>query len=202
MLYVLAFFAIFGVGGLTGLFLGALATDVPLHDTYFVVAHFHFVMVGAVMIAFLAGVHYWWPKMTGRMYDERLGAASAALVFLGFNLTFIPQFVVGVGGMPRRYATYAAEFQAQNRLSTVGAFVLTLGLVIALYGLLASLGRAGKRAPANPWGAATLEWQAASPPTHHNFEVPPGGVSPYDYTTLKELPGDEGWVVAGQEVAS
>jgi cytochrome c oxidase subunit 1 len=114
------------------------------------------------MIAFLAGVHYWWPKMTGRMYDERLGAISAVLVFLGFNLTFIPQFLSGVGGMPRRYATYAAEFTLQNRVSTVGAFVLTAGLVIALFGLLASLGRAGRRAPANPWGAASLEWSAAA----------------------------------------
>jgi cytochrome c oxidase subunit 1 len=198
MLYVLSFFAIFGVGGLTGLFLGALATDIPLHDTYFVVAHFHFVMVGAVMIAFLAGVHYWWPKMTGRMYDERLGAVSAALVFLGFNLTFIPQFIVGVAGMPRRYATYAAQFVTQNRISTVGAFVLTAGLVIALYGLLASLGRAGRRAPANPWGAASLEWSAAaSPPTHHNFDVPPRGVSPYDFTGLRQVSEEAGWVRAG-----
>ncbi len=200
MLYVLSFFAIFGVGGLTGLFLGALATDIPLHDTYFVVAHFHFVMVGAVMIAFLAGVHYWWPKMTGRMYDERLGTVSAVLVFLGFNLTFIPQFLSGVGGMPRRYATYAAEFTGQNRVSTVGAFVLTAGLVIALYGLLASLGRAGRRAPANPWGAATLEWSAAaSPPTHHNFESPPRGVRPYDFTVLRQVSEEAGWVGAGGE---
>jgi cytochrome c oxidase subunit 1 len=200
MLYVLSFFAIFGVGGLTGLFLGALATDIPLHDTYFVVAHFHFVMVGAVMIAFLAGVHYWWPKMTGRMYDERLGAISAVLVFLGFNLTFIPQFLSGVGGMPRRYATYAAEFTLQNRVSTVGAFVLTAGLVIALYGLLASLGRAGRRAPANPWGAASLEWSAAaSPPTHHNFDTPPAGVRPYDFTGLRQVSEEAGWVRAGAE---
>jgi cytochrome c oxidase subunit I len=198
MLYVLSFFAIFGVGGLTGLFLGALATDIPLHDTYFVVAHFHFVMVGAVMIAFLAGVHYWWPKITGRMYDERLGAISATLVFLGFNLTFIPQFIVGVAGMPRRYATYAAEFTGQNRVSTVGAFVLTAGLVIALYGLLASLRRAGRRAPQNPWGAASLEWSAAaSPPTHHNFETPPRGVRPYDFTVLRKVSEEAGWVRAG-----
>jgi len=202
MLYVLSFFAIFGVGGLTGLFLGTLATDIPLHDTYFVVAHFHFVMVGAVMIAFLAGVHYWWPKMTGRLYDERLGAASALLVFVGFNVTFIPQFLSGVAGMPRRYATYAAEFQLQNRVSTVGAFLLTLGLVIALYGLLASLGRGGKRAPANPWGAASLEWSAASPPITHNFEVPPQGHSPYDYRGLVEVSEEAGWVpAAGREVA-
>jgi cytochrome c oxidase subunit 1 len=136
--------------------------------------------------------------MTGRMYDERLGAASAALVFLGFNLTFIPQFIVGVAGMPRRYATYAAQFVTQNRVSTVGAFVLTAGLVIALYGLLASLGRAGKRAPANPWGAASLEWSAAaSPPTHHNFDVPPRGVSPYDFTGLRQVSEEAGWVRAG-----
>jgi cytochrome c oxidase subunit 1 len=201
MVYVLTFFAIFGVGGLTGLFLGALATDIPLHDTYFVVAHFHFVMVGAVMIAFLAGVHYWWPKMTGRMYDERLGITSAILVFFGFNLTFIPQFIAGVAGMPRRYATYAAEFQGQNRASTVGAFVLTLGLVIALYGLLASLRKGGVRAPANPWGAASLEWTVASPPTHHNFETPPRSVRPYDFTGWTQVSEEAGYVRAG-EVAS
>jgi cytochrome c oxidase subunit I len=202
MLYVLAFFAIFGVGGLTGLFLGSLATDVPLHDTYFVVAHFHFVMVGAVMIAFLAGVHYWWPKMTGRMYDERLGAISAVLVFLGFNVTFIPQFLSGLNGMPRRYATYAIEFQLQHRVSTVGAFLLTVGLVIALAGLLASLRPNGRRAPKNPWGAASLEWSAASPPLTHNFEVPPRGRSPYDYRGLTEVSEEAGWVsVAAKEVA-
>jgi cytochrome c oxidase subunit 1 len=193
MLYVLAFFAIFGLGGLTGLFLGALATDIPLHDTYFVVAHFHFVMVGAVMIAFLAGLHYWWPKMTGRMYGERLGRIGALLVFLGFNLTFIPQFFAGVAGMPRRYATYAAAFQGANRLSTVGAFVLTAGLVAALWSLLGSL-RNGKRAPANPWGAASLEWVAASPPVHDNFEVPPRAGKPYDFTGLRLESEDAGYV--------
>jgi cytochrome c oxidase subunit 1 len=200
MIYVLAFFAIFGVGGLTGLFLGALATDIPLHDTYFVVAHFHFVMVGAVMIAFLAGLHYWWPKITGRMYGERTGILSAVLVFLGFNLTFIPQFLVGVAGMPRRYATYAERFQGMNRLSTVGAFVLTLGLVLALYGLLASLRRGAARAPANPWGAASLEWTAAaSPPIAENFETPPRGRRPYDFTGLVPVPG--AGLAAGEEGA-
>jgi len=188
------------VGGLTGLFLGALATDIPLHDTYFVVAHFHFVMVGAVMIAFLAGLHYWWPKMTGRMYDERLGIASAVLVFLGFNLTFIPQFFAGVAGMPRRYATYAEQYQGWNRASTVGAVVLTAGLVIALWGLLASL-RKGPRAPANPWGAASLEWTAASPPIHENFAVAPRGARPYDYTGLRLVSDEAGWVRAGGEGA-
>jgi cytochrome c oxidase subunit 1 len=200
MIYVLSFFAIFGVGGLTGLFLGALATDIPLHDTYFVVAHFHFVMVGSVLIAFLAGLHYWWPKITGRMYGERTGIASAILVFAGFNLTFIPQFLVGVAGMPRRYATYAARFQGMNRLSTVGAVVLSLGLALALYGLLASL-RRGARAPANPWGAASLEWSAASPPVPDNFESPPRGRRPYDFTGLRHASEERGWVAAGEDAS-
>jgi cytochrome c oxidase subunit I len=200
MVYVLTFFAIFAVGGLTGLFLGALATDVPLHDTYFVVAHFHFVMVGAVMIAFLAGLHYWWPKMTGRMYDETVGIVSAVVVFLGFNLTFIPQFFAGVLGMPRRYATYAPAFTAHNRLSTVGAFVLAAGLVLALYGLLASL-RRGRRAPANPWGAASLEWTTPSPPSHHNFDRTPTAGKPYDYSELRHVSDEAGWVRAGAGAA-
>jgi cytochrome c oxidase subunit 1 len=196
MIYVLTFFAIFGVGGLTGLFLGTLATDVPLHDTYFVVAHFHFVMVGAVMTAFLAGLHYWWPKMTGRMYDERIGSLSAWVTFLGFNLTFIPQFFAGVAGMPRRYATYAAQFTGHNRLSTLGAFILASGLLVALYGLLASL-RTGRRAPANPWGAASLEWSAASPPSFHNFDEDPRGVRPYDFGGLVHVSDEAGWVREG-----
>jgi cytochrome c oxidase subunit 1 len=185
MIYVLGFFAIFGVGGLTGLFLASLATDVPLHDTYFVIAHIHFVMVGAVMSAFLAGLHYWWPKMTGRMYDERVGRVGAVLVFVGFNVTFIPQFFAGVAGMPRRYATYAAQFQGMNRLSTIGAFILTAGLVAALWSLLVSLRGSGRRAPPNPWGAASLEWAASSPPVHENFEAPPRARKPYDFTGLR-----------------
>ncbi len=195
MLYVLAFFAIFGVGGLTGLFLGSLATDIPLHDTYFIVAHFHFVMVGAVMIAFLAGLHYWWPKMTGRMYFEGTGRVAAVLVFLGFNLTFVPQFFAGVAGMPRRYATYAPQFVLHNRLSTVGAFVLAGGLLLALAGLAVSLWK-GKRAPANPWGAASLEWSVASPPVHDNFPAAPAAVAPYDYTGLRLVSDEEGYVRA------
>jgi len=194
MVYVLTFFAIFAVGGLTGLFLGALATDVPLHDTYFVVAHFHFVMVGAVMTAFLAGLHYWWPKITGRMYDERLGLWSSALVFVGFHVTFVPQFLAGVAGMPRRYATYAPALVGHNRVSTVGAFVLAAGLCLALFGLLRSL-RSGRPAPPNPWGAASLEWAAPSPPPWDNFErtphAPPG---PYDYSGLRHVSDEAGWV--------
>ncbi len=193
MIYVLGFFGVFGVGGLSGLFLGSLATDVPLHDTYFVVAHFHFVMVGAVLIAFLAGLHYWWPKMTGRMYREPLAQVSAALVFLGFNVTFIPLFFAGVAGLPRRYATYAAAFQVHNRISTVGAIVLTLGLCLALGGLAESLLR-GRRAPANPWGAASLEWTAASPPVAHNFTSAPRAGYPYDFSALRLVSDELGYV--------
>ena len=199
MVYVLAFFAIFGIGGLTGLFLGALATDVSLHDTYFVVAHFHFVMVGAVMTAFLAGLHYWWPKMTGRMYSERAGIVSAVLVFAGFHLTFVPQFLMGIGGMPRRYATYPPAFAGQNRLSTIGAFVLAAGLGLALAGLLASL-RRGRCAPSNPWGAASLEWTTPSPPAHDNFDHRPHGTAPYDFTHLRFVSEDAGWVRSGEAV--
>ncbi len=199
MIYVLAFFAIFGIGGLTGLFLGALATDVPLHDTYFVVAHFHFVMVGAVMTAFLAGLHYWWPKMTGRMYSERAGIVSAILVFVGFHLTFVPQFLLGVAGMPRRYATYAPALTGHNRLSTIGAFVLAAGLGLALAGLLASL-RTGRRAPSNPWGAASLEWTTPSPPAHDNFDRRPQATAPYDFTRLSFVSEDAGWVRSEEDV--
>ena len=200
MIYVLSFFAIFGVGGLTGLFLGALATDVPLHDTYFVVAHFHFVMVGAVLTAFLAGLHYWWPKMTGRMYGEGMARLAAALVFVGFNVTFVPQFFAGVAGMPRRYATYAPAFLGWNRASTVGAFVLALGMGLALGGLLASL-RSGRRAPANPWGAASLEWTTPSPPPHENFEATPRPTGPYDFTGLRRVSDEAGWIRVPAEAA-
>ena len=193
MIYVLGFFGVFGVGGLSGLFLGSLATDVPLHDTYFVVAHFHFVMVGAVLIAFLAGLHYWWPKMTGRMYREPLAQVSAALVFLGFNVTFIPLFFAGVAGLPRRYATYAAAFQIHNRISTAGAVVLTLGLCLAMGGLAESLLH-GRRAPANPWGAASLEWTAASPPVAHNFTSAPRAGYPYDFSALRLVSEELGYV--------
>jgi cytochrome c oxidase subunit 1 len=201
MLYVLSFFGVFGVGGLTGLFLGTLATDVPLHDTYFVVAHFHFVMVGAVMSAFLAGLHYWWPKMTGRMYDEALGRIAAALVFVGFNLTFVPQFLMGSRGLPRRYATYPAEYLGLNRFSTVGAFVLGVGMVLALWVLLASLWR-GRRAPVNPWGGSSLEWTAASPPPHDNFAATPSCGHPYDYSGLRFVSEEAGYRLVGEEQAA
>jgi cytochrome c oxidase subunit 1 len=179
MCYALSFIFLFSIGGLTGLFLGSLSTDVHLHDTYFVVAHFHYVMVGGTLIAFLGGLFYWWPKITGKMYNELVGQIAAVIVFLGFNLTFLPQFVMGARGMPRRYFTYLPEFQLYHQISTVGALLLGVGLFLALWVLIDSL-RRGKPAPANPWGGASLEWQCSSPPPHDNFPVTPQASDPYD----------------------
>jgi len=179
MLYVLSFLFLFGIGGLTGLFLGALAVDVHLHDTYFVVAHFHYVMFGGSVIAFLGGLHYWWPKMFGRMYNETWGRIAALIIFVGFNTTFFTQFVMGSHGAPRRSYHYLPQFEAYQRLSTIGAYLLALGFVIVAVNLAHSLFR-GRRAPANPWGAATLEWQTSSPPPHDNFAVEPVAGDPYD----------------------
>ena len=179
MLYVLSFLFLFGIGGLTGLFLGALAVDVHLHDTYFVVAHFHYVMFGGTVIAFLGGLHYWWPKMFGRMYSELWGRVGALLVFVGFNTTFFTQFVMGSKGAPRRSYHYVAEFQPYHQLSTIGSYVLADGFVIIAINFLHSLFR-GRPAPANPWGGATLEWQTSSPPPHDNFAVSPAAGDPYD----------------------
>ncbi len=180
MLYALSFMFLFTIGGLTGLFLGPLSTDRHLHDTYFVVAHFHYVMMGGTLVAFLGGVFHWWPKMTGKMFSEFWGRISAVIVFFGFNLTFLPQFVLGTRGMPRRYATYVSEFQELHQLSTIGAFILGIGLLIAGLALLHSIFR-GRKAPVNPWGGATLEWTCASPPPFYNFERPPTVDDPYDF---------------------
>ncbi|MCX7605436.1 MAG: cytochrome c oxidase subunit I [Bryobacteraceae bacterium] len=181
MLHAISFLLIFTIGGLTGLFLAALSTDVHLHDTYFVVAHFHFVMAGANLIALLAGMHYWWPKMFGRMYNRRLAAIAAGIIFVGFNLTFLPQFVLGSRGMPRRYFNYLPQFQDLHVLSTVGSWVLAAGLFLTAAYLLASF-RQPKGMPANPWGGRTLEWETTSPPTTHNFEGQPVlQHGPYDY---------------------
>ncbi len=192
MCYALAFLFLFTIGGLTGLFLGALSTDRHLHDTYFIVAHFHYVMMGGTMIAFLGGIFHWWPKMFGVMYNETLGQISAAIVFIGFNLTFLPQFVMGTQGMPRRYAMYEVEFQALHQLSTIGAFTLGLGLFIALGTLLASFA-SGRKAPKNPWGGSTLEWHCDSPPPFYNFEHAPVVNDPYDFTSLVYISPEKGW---------
>ncbi len=181
MLYAIMFLMLFGIGGLTGLFLGTLSTDVHLHDTYFIVAHFHYVMMGSTTIAFLAGIHYWWPKMFGRMYNEKSAAVGAVLVFIGFNWTFIPQFILGSRGMPRRYYNYLDQFQPLHMFSTVGSWILGLGLLICGVTLFASL-RKKPDAPANPWGGKTLEWRTTSPPITHNFdETPVVTHGPYDY---------------------
>ncbi|MBL8204798.1 MAG: cytochrome c oxidase subunit I [Blastocatellia bacterium] len=181
MLYALAFLFLFTIGGLTGIFLGALSVNVHLTDTYFVVAHFHYVMMGGTVIAFYGGVHYWWPKMTGRMYNEKLARLACLLVFIGFNVTFLTQFVLGSKGMPRRYYDYLPEFQTLHQVSTVGSWILGLGFLIMVGYLLASL-KVGAVAPANPWGGLTLEWQTSSPPPLHNFEKQPNTkIGPYDY---------------------
>ncbi|MBI2214011.1 MAG: cytochrome c oxidase subunit I [Acidobacteria bacterium] len=172
MLYALGFIGMFLIGGLTGLFLATLGIDIHVHDTYFVVAHFHYVMVGSVIMAYFAGIHYWWPKMTGRMYPEWWARLAALLVFVGFNLTFFPQFLLGYLGMPRRYHAYVPEFQVLNVMSTAGATILGAGYLLPLIYFVWAL-KYAPRASANPWGASGLEWHTPSPPTTHNFEDTP-----------------------------
>jgi cytochrome c oxidase subunit I len=183
MLYALSFIFLFTIGGVTGIVLGALATDVVLHDTYFVVGHFHYVMFGGTIIAMIGGIHYWWPKMFGRMYSEFWGRIACVLLFIGVNLTFYPQLIVGAYGMPRRYASYLPEYQPYMILSTIGAYIQLVAFSIMAAYLLHSLFR-GKKAPANPWGGATLEWKALSPPAHDNFDITPAVGDPYDYSNL------------------
>ena len=172
MLYAIGFMGLFLIGGLTGLFLGSIGLTVHLTDTYFVVAHFHYVMVGGQVIAYLGGIHYWWPKMTGKMYSEFWGKISAMLVFIGFNLTFFPQFILGYQGMPRRYASYPEELQVLNIFSTAGASVLGVGLIMPVVYLGHSL-LYGRAAGDNPWMLPGLEWRTSSPPPTENFEKTP-----------------------------
>jgi len=174
MLYAFGFIGLFTIGGLTGLFLAALGVDVHVTDTYFVVAHFHYIMVGGMVMAYLAGMHFWWPKISGRMYPEGWGRLAALLVFVGFNLTFFPQFILGYMGMPRRYWDYskAPEFQILNVFSTAGATILAVGYLLPMIYFLWSM-RYGKPAPDNPWNAAGLEWTIPSPPSTFNFDEQP-----------------------------
>ncbi len=172
MLYALGFIGLFTIGGLTGLFLAALAVDVHVTDTYFVVAHFHYIMVGGMVMAFMGGLHYWFPKITGRMYPEFWGKLAALTTFLGFNLTFFPQFLLGYLGMPRRYHAYPPEFQVFHVLSTAGASILGVGYLLPLIYFLWAMKR-GRAAGPNPWRATGLEWQTPSPPPVHNFQQTP-----------------------------
>src|SRR5256886_2086158 len=184
MLYILGFIGLFTMGGVTGLFLAARGLDVPATDTYFAVADFHYIMVGGAVMAYFAGIHYWWPKITGRMYPEWWARLGALLVFVGFNLTFFPQFVLGYLGMPRRYHAYAPEFQVLNVMSTAGASVLAVGYVLPLIYLIWSL-RFGRKAGVNPWGAVGLEWTTSSPPPKDNFhETPEVTWDAYDYPAM------------------
>jgi cytochrome c oxidase subunit I len=172
MLYAFGFIGLFTMGGLTGLFLAALGIDVHVHDTYFIIAHFHYIMVGGAVMGYLGGLHFWWPKISGRMYPEGWGRLAALLVFAGFNLTFFPQFILGYMGMPRRYWQYPPEFQVLNVLSTAGSTILAVGYVLPMIYFLWSM-RYGKIASDNPWGAAGLEWKTTSPPPTFNFEEAP-----------------------------
>jgi len=186
MCFAIVFIMLFGIGGLTGLFLGSLAIDVHVHDTAFVVAHFHYTMLGGALMGFLAGLYYWWPKITGRMYSLAMGQVTAVVIFVGFNFTYFPQFIIGSRGMPRRYFDYTKlldqhpEFTFYQMVSTAGGFLFVGGLVLVAFTLLRSLWN-GKPAPANPWGAATLEWQTSSPPPHENPPAPPVVGDCYDF---------------------
>ena len=186
ILYAVGFLGLFTVGGLTGLMLATLGINPQLHDSYFVVAHFHYVMVGGAIMGFMGALHYWWPKITGRMYSNMVSMFSALFIFFGFNLTFFPQFLLGYMGMPRRYHAYPEEFQVLNVMSTAGASFLAVGYLLpaACFGYSLFF---GKKAGPNPWGATGLEWQTQSPPPTLNFHQPPRITEVYDYTdpTLK-----------------
>ncbi len=181
LLYVFGFLFVFTIGGLTGVFLATIAIDVHLTDTYFVIAHFHYVMVGGTIMAFLGGLHYWFPKFSGKMYHETPAKIGAFFVMVGFNVTFFPQFIVGVLGMPRRYADYLPQFTVYNRISTIGSWILAVGFIVTAWNLWRSL-KNGEKAGDNPWGGLTLEWQTASPPPFENFLYDPVVTEgPYEY---------------------
>jgi cytochrome c oxidase subunit I len=197
MLYGLAFIFLFTIGGLTGIPLAVLSTDIHLHDTYYVVAHFHYVMMGSALIAMIGGLHHWWPKMTGRMFSDFWGKIACGLVFVGFNVCFFTQFMLGSQGMPRRYYMYQPEFKMYHHISTGGSYIMAIGFIITAIYLIHSL-FAGKKAPANPWGGASLEWQCSSPPPHDNFAVTPRVGDCYDFSAVRWDEKEEGYVIDTQ----
>lgn len=181
MLFALGFLFLFAIGGVTGIMLATIGADVHFHDTYFVVAHFHYVMVGGTLMAIMGGFYYWFPKMFGKMYNEFWARLSFVFIFCGFNVTFFPQFILGANGMTRRYSDYIEPFTALNRISTIGSWMIAVGFLIGLYVIVQGLLK-GEKAPANPWGAKTLEWTVQSPPMHHNFDIEPTvNAGPYEY---------------------
>lgn len=185
--FIMLFIFLFSIGGLTGLILGALSTNIHLHDTYFVVAHFHYVMFGGTAIVFFAAMHYWWPKMFGVMYSRFTANLSAVIIFIGFNMLYFTMFILGYKGMPRRYYDYLPEFDMLHKIATVGSWILILGMIIMFANLFISI-RKGKKATANPWGGMTLEWQVPSPPPLTNFkEIPTIKYGPYDYEHFEEV---------------
>jgi cytochrome c oxidase subunit 1 len=192
MLFALSFMWVFTIGGLTGLFHAILPTSIHLHDTYFVVAHFHYVMVGGSLFAFLGAIVHWWPKITGKMYLENWGRVAWCLIFIGFNTTFFVQFIMGAKGMPRRYHDYPPEYTIYHQISTIGSYIMAAGLIWLAVCLIQSLLR-GRRAPGNPWGGSTLEWQCSSPPPHYNFDETPTVAQPYRYDNLKYDPASQSY---------
>jgi cytochrome c oxidase subunit 1 len=185
MLFALSFILLFAIGGLSGLILGAAATDIHVHDTHFVVGHFHYVMFGGTGFAFFAAMHYWLPKIYGRMYDEKPALLAWGLIFVGFNLLYFTMQVLGMDGMPRRYYDYLPEFANLNLVATLGSWVLAVGLVLMLVNLFRGLFY-GPPCPANPWGGASLEWQTATPPPTENFDEDPVVTrGPYDFSTVE-----------------
>jgi len=182
MLFALAFIFNFSIGGFTGLMQGALSLNIHIHDTYFIVGHFHYVMFGGTGFGIFAALHHWFPKMFGRMYNKRVAKVSWLFMFVGFHLLYFPKFIMGYQGMPRRYYDFLPEFHTYQIISTIGSWILIIGLVIMFINLIVAL-RKGKAAPSNPWGGATLEWAIPSPPTHENFEkIPVIEKEPYDYS--------------------
>jgi cytochrome c oxidase subunit 1 len=184
MFYALGWIFLFSIGGLTGLAQGALATDIHLHDTAYIVGHFHYTMFGGAAIGMFAGMHYWFPKIFGRMYHEKVALWAWGLIMVGFNTTYFPMLILGVMGMPRRYQDYLPQYQGWHAVSTVGSWILVAGILL-MFGNLVRAARRGPRAGDNPWGATTLEWKTSSPPPLLNFAVPPTVTTgPYDFTEI------------------